>query len=210
MLPWIALTTAAVAMLLLSEWRGFRPGVWIAKPLASTGFIGAALAAGAQDSGYGWLVLLALVLSWLGDVLLIPDDPRSFVAGLGAFLLGHVAFAVAFLSRGVSPLAVGIAALVLFLPMRWALRWLGPHVSREMATPVKAYVTVISIMVMCAVGAVAAGGPPVILAGAVAFYASDLAVARQQFVAKTILNKLWGLPLYYGAQLLLAFSVTPR
>jgi len=32
-------------------------------------------------------------------------------------------------------------------------------------------------------------------------------VARQRFVAKSFSNKLWGLPLYFGAQLLLAASV---
>lgn len=204
---WILLTSAAVAALLVSEWLGFRAGIWIAKPLSSTGFLGAALAAGALDSPYGQLVLGALVFSWLGDVLLIPHDPKSFLAGLGAFLLGHVAFAVAFLSRGVAPLAVVLAGVALFLPMRHVLRWLGPHLPSTMVLPVRAYVTVISAMVMCAAGANAAGHPGTILAGAVAFAVSDVAVARQQFVEKTITNKLWGLPLYYGAQLVLASTV---
>jgi len=48
---------------------------------------------------------------------------------------------------------------------------------------------------------------PWILPGAVAFYASDLAVARHRFVTETFSNKLWGTPLYFGAQLLLAASV---
>ena len=42
--------------------------------------------------------------------------------------------------------------------------------------------------------------------GALGFFLSDLAVARERFVAKGFTNKLWGLPLYYGAQLLLAWT----
>jgi uncharacterized membrane protein YhhN len=46
-----------------------------------------------------------------------------------------------------------------------------------------------------------------ILAGAVAFYLSDLSVANDRFVHESFFNKLWGLPLYYAAQILLAASV---
>ena len=44
-------------------------------------------------------------------------------------------------------------------------------------------------------------------AGAALFYLSDLAVARQRFVAPGFENKLIGLPLYYAGQLLLASAV---
>ena len=46
-----------------------------------------------------------------------------------------------------------------------------------------------------------------ILGGAVAFYLSDLFVARDRFVSEGITNRVIGLPLYYGGQYLLAFSV---
>jgi hypothetical protein len=38
--------------------------------------------------------------------------------------------------------------------------------------------------------------------------ASDVAVARDRFVAPSVGNRLWGLPLYFVAQLLLAWTVT--
>lgn len=210
MLPWAALTLAALVVLLLSRWRGFLPGAWIAKPIASTGFVAAALAAGATQTRYGQLVLAALVLSWLGDVLLIPKQVKAaFLAGLVSFLLGHVAFAAAFVARGVSAPALALACVLLALPLAFALRWLGPHVKGSMKLPVRAYVFVISAMVACAAATVWAAGNPVVLLGAVAFYASDLAVARERFVVHTFANELWGLPLYYGAQLLLASTVAP-
>jgi hypothetical protein len=48
----------------------------------------------------------------------------------------------------------------------------------------------------------------VILLGAVMFYFSDVSVARDRFVAPGFINGLWGLPLYYGGQLFLAYSVS--
>jgi hypothetical protein len=44
-------------------------------------------------------------------------------------------------------------------------------------------------------------------AGALSFYVSDVFVARQRFVKSAFLNRLIGLPLYYGGQFMLAFSV---
>lgn len=209
MLPWVLVTVASLAALLAFERRGFQRGVWIAKPIASAGFIGAAIAAGALGTTYGILVLVALALSWIGDVLLIPKTSKAaFVAGLAAFLLGHVAFAAAFVARGISPGALAAAAALVAVPLAVALRWLDPHVRGAMRTPVRVYVLVISAMVACAAATVWADGNPVILAGAVAFYASDLAVARQRFVVRSFTNKAWGLPLYYGAQLLLASTVS--
>jgi uncharacterized membrane protein YhhN len=76
-----------------------------------------------------------------------------------------------------------------------------------MRAPVYAYVAVIGVMVASAVGAFGAGGGAVLLGGALGFFASDLAVARERFVAPSPTNQLWGLPLYYASQLLLACSV---
>ena len=46
-----------------------------------------------------------------------------------------------------------------------------------------------------------------LLLGAVLFLLSDLSVARDRFVAPGFVNRLWGLPFYYGGQVLLAASV---
>jgi uncharacterized membrane protein YhhN len=201
----VAITLVALAALLFSESRGSRNGVWLAKPLASTGFLLTALAAGALSNAYGCAILVALALAWLGDVLLIPKQSRrAFLAGLASFLLGHVAYAVAFLLRGVDPEASAVAAALVAVPSAAALRWLWPFVPDRMRVPVVAYVGVISLMVVCALGVAEFRAHTAITLGAFAFYASDLAVARQRFVAESFTNKLWGLPLYYGAQLLLA------
>lgn len=68
---------------------------------------------------------------------------------------------------------------------------------------------VISGMVMTAFGSINSGREylPERILGALMFFFSDLFVARQHFVHKTVLNKWIGLPLYYIAQLLLASTL---
>jgi len=206
---WILATLVAVALLVVAEARGARSGVWIWKPLASTGFVAVALAAGATGSTYGRLVLLALVLSWWGDVLLIPQRRATFAAGLASFLAGHLAFAAGFLARGVAPLWLLAAALLLIAPATAVDRWLQPYVPAQLRVPVRAYFAAISAMVACAYGTYGLAGGRMLLLGAVLFLLSDLSVARDRFVAPGFVNRLWGLPLYYGGQLLLAVSVAP-
>jgi uncharacterized membrane protein YhhN len=202
-----ALTGAALVALLAAESRGFAPGRWIAKPLASTGFVLAALAAGGLGTGYGRIVVAGLVLCWLGDLLLIPHDSRSFRLGIASFLLGHVAFIAAFVLRGVAPLGAALSLLGVVPAAALALRWLAPHVPPNFRLPVRAYVLAISLMVVCAAGTVAARWDAVLLAGALLFYVSDLCVARDRFVAPGFPNRAIGLPLYYAATLLLAATV---
>jgi uncharacterized membrane protein YhhN len=80
---------------------------------------------------------------------------------------------------------------------------LAPHVG-DMAGPIVAYLAVITVMVVMAFAACGAGATILIPVGAVSFYASDIAVARDRFVAPGVANRVWGLPLYYLAQVLLA------
>jgi len=205
-----AVTALAVLALLAAEWSRSRRGVWIAKPLASTGFVAAGLTAGGltgvrTGDVYAGGVVAGLVLSWWGDVLLVPRErPGVFRAGILAFLLGHVAYAAAFFGSGVSPAGAAIAAAVLAGPVLLVVRWLGPHVPPDLAPAVYAYVVVITAMLVGAAGTTAAGRDPAILLGAGLFYVADLAVARDRFVAPGFANAAWGLPFYYGAQLVLA------
>lgn len=200
----------AVALLLAAEYSGQRRLKWLTKPAASAAFIGLALSEGALGAGaFGLFLLAGLVLCAAGDVLLIPRAERWFLAGMGAFALGHGAYIAAFLSQ--SPQAkplVFAAALAMIVVGAAVLRtlWgkLGP-----MRAPVAVYIAIISAMVIASVAAspVSGGYAWALVAGAVGFAASDIAVARDQFIAQSIRNKLWGLPLYYGSQLVLAASV---
>lgn len=199
------LCAVAVAGLLRAEWRGSRRGLWLAKPLASLAFIWAGLAAGALDSTYGQWVLAGLVLCLLGDVLLIPlERPAVFRAGVFAFLLGHVAYSAAFVTQPLDVFGLAGGAIVLAVVVGGVLRWLASSLPSDMVWPVRIYMIVIGLMSTLACGMSAAGGPWAAAVGALAFTASDVSVARDRFVRQEFLNRAWGLPLYYGAQLLLA------
>ncbi|KAG0372919.1 hypothetical protein BGX24_012400 [Mortierella sp. AD032] len=150
----------------------------------------------------------AFVLGAIGDVLLIPA--RGFLPGLTSFLAGHAAFMVAFTFHGQDGVArqkglgfiVAVAAVV--------GPWLLPKIKNKiMRGAVIAYMLVISGMVMTAFGSVNCGREylPERILGALMFFFSDLFVARQHFVHKTVLNKWIGLPLYYIAQILLASTL---
>jgi uncharacterized membrane protein YhhN len=201
----IAICATAVAGLLVAERRGSRSGLWLAKPVASAAFVWLGLESGALDSTYGQFVLAGLVLCMLGDLLLIPlGRPGVFRAGLFAFLLGHVAFSAAFLTQPLSPVGLVAAGASLAVFIFLVMRWLGRHVTADMVVPVRAYMVVIGVMSALACAMTAAGGPWQVAAGALAFTASDVSVARDRFVRHEFTNRAWGLPLYYGAQLLIA------
>ena len=205
---WVACCAVACALLLWSDRCGWRPGVWIFKPLASTAFVATALSLGALETSYGILVVAGLVLCWLGDVLLIPKGSEpAFLAGIGSFLLGHVAYTVGFIGLGVQWVALAGAAVMVAVLGAVVLRWLRPHLEGIFVQAVPAYVLVIGAMVATSMAAVAAGAPLAITIGAWMFAVSDVSVARDRMVSPGFVNGLWGLPLYFGGQLVLAASV---
>lgn len=200
-----ALLAIAVMALLRAESTASRRGIWLAKPVASTLFVVAAGAAGAFGSTYGQFILAGLVLSWLGDVFLIPKRQGFFVAGLGSFLLAHVAYSGAFLLLPMAAFPLALASVGMVVVATIILRWLWPQLSPDLRPAVLAYLLVISLMVVLAIGTTATSGLQ-LAAGAVMFAASDIFVARDRFVRSSVTNRLLGLPLYYAAQMILAWS----
>ncbi|KAG0241225.1 YhhN-like protein-domain-containing protein [Mortierella sp. GBAus27b] len=159
-------------------------------------------------STYTKAMMTAFVLGYVGDVLLIPV--RGFLPGLASFLAGHAAFMVAFTFHGQDPVArqkgVGFIVTMALIVAPWLL----PKIKNKvMQVAVVAYMLVISGMVLTAFGSLTLDREylPERFVGALMFFFSDLFVARQQFVHKTVLNKWIGLPLYYIGQLLLASTL---
>lgn len=204
----VLLCLVSVAFLLLFENRGIARAEWLFKPLAAAAFIWAGLAWGGLQTDFGQWVVLGLVLCMAGDVLLIPKGQGpAFLGGMLAFLLGHLAYAIAFLQLSVHGLALAVSAAGMALVAGLVLRWLWPHLNAQFRIAVVAYVLVISAMTCLAIAVYAAGASWLIPVGAIAFAVSDLAVARNRFVAPGFANRLWGLPVYFGSQLLLAAAV---
>lgn len=201
----VALACAALVILLLLDLRVPAAG---AKFIASSAFIGVAIVSGAWQCAFGRLLLTGLALSWCGDMFLVGASQTAFLFGLVAFLLAHFAYVTAFITHGYSrawaiaaTIPVAIVAIAVFT-------WLQPHTPAELDMPVRAYIAVISLMVIFAFGTRGVGGSRLILAGALLFYLSDLSVAALRLVQTDFPTYVWGLPFYYGGQLCLALSVS--
>lgn len=187
-----------------------RPMAIVMKPAASAIFLIAGLSLAPFPRPEAVAFALALILSFAGDLLLIPRGRRLiFAVGLASFLCAHAAYGVAFVLRGTSLAGVAAGALVMAALGAPLARWLLPHVRGPLRGPVIGYIVAITAMVVLAGGAVVAGAHPTLLVGAALFYASDLCVARERFVVRARVHGAVGLPLYYAAQLLLieGFSV---
>lgn len=174
-------------------------------------FVAAAILQTHPLPSYYHYILAGLIFCVAGDFFLALHRKTMFLAGIIAFLLGHVLYVLAFFSLArYSPMVwPGVAAVVIVSVA--AFRWMKPHLG-SLEVPVLVYVMVISVMVAGAwlvqVNAPVPGSTKtMILAGAVAFYLSDLFVARDRFMKREFVNRLAGLPLYYGGQFLIAFSV---
>lgn len=194
---WALPTAAAVAWLLAVR---DRPARFVAKPLASVGFVMVGLSGTPFENRYGWLVLAGLGLAAIGDVALMFE--RWFLIGLGSFALGHLAYIGAFTSVGdpgaLPLLAGGIVAI-------GAVAWVLPHTTGTMRTAVAIYILVIATMLVTALWA--ASSSVRIPLGAALFAVSDLLVARERFMTHDDRNRLWGLPLYYAGQVFIASTI---
>jgi len=208
-LRWLALTTIVIGCVsLVAANLAELPGIaLVTKLIASTGFIALAVSGAALQSRYGQWILTGLALSWAGDAFLELESQTYFLPGLGSFLLAHLCYTMAFAIHGVGLKSMMKAVIPVVLASGMAMFWLSPHIDAAMTSAVWAYVTVISVMVTFAWGARGAGGSWLIPIGATAFYLSDLSVATGQFVKPDFPNYVWGLPLYYIAQTMLAMSV---
>jgi len=177
------------------------------KMSASTAVIGFLVWSTQDPSPYMWVLLGALTLSWAGDLALSFEGRRAFIVGLVAFAGAHVVYAGAFIVRGsTDPVILVISAVAMVVFGTVILKWLAPHRPDELRRPLVIYVVVISVMVVAAFATQGDALDVRIPLGAVSFAASDVLVARQQFVTKTRWNRIVGLPLYFAAQLLLAAS----
>ncbi|MCP4641278.1 MAG: lysoplasmalogenase [bacterium] len=177
------------------------------KTLTSTGFMVIAFSAGVFDHGYDAAVLAGLLLCFVGDVLLVYKGKIAFLAGLVSFLLAHALFVYAFWLQGVA-VPWCLASFVVLIPFGLVVwRWLHPSLPPEMRIPVIAYMLIISAMAAASIGVIGNGGSAVVVVAAILFYISDLFVARDHFVAPGFPNTILGLPLYYSAVCLFAFSI---
>lgn len=130
------------------------------------------------------LLAVALLLCAIGDYFLSLDDDW-FVAGLSAFLTGHIAYILLFASIG-GGLEWQWATLFILMYSGFFARYLWSVVGKY-RWPVLAYIIVITVM-----AAVSLTLPPVnflVVAGAFIFVVSDSVLAIRMFVARNMIAK---------------------
>jgi uncharacterized membrane protein YhhN len=181
------------------------------KSLLSSLFIFAAAVQIHPIALYYRFLLIGMIFCLGGDVFLALPGKNMFFCGLVSFLLGHVFYAAAFFYAAGFNQWAGIGLVISALTGAGVFLWLRPHLG-AMKIPVIFYILVITAMVVGAWSIVGSGelkpaGRIAVFAGALAFYVSDIFVARQRFLRTDFVNRLIGLPLYYGGQFLLAFSI---
>lgn len=164
-----------------------------------------------------WVLVCALMCCALGDYLLSLEKERAFLAGVGAFALGHVFYSAAFLGHPFSDsamlwhgdrlAAVGILGVLAVVMARVLFRTAG-----EMRFAVLGYVPIIVVMGISALTLAPLGLLGLAVFGALAFVVSDFILALDLFVLPKEhgLRKLtsllvWGS--YWGAQVLLLLGM---
>ncbi len=182
------------------------PMLYVFKPLTTVLVIALAVYAGSGQSIYFYVILAGLLLSLVGDILLMLPSDR-FVPGLVSFLMAHLfyiaGFTIAadyhFSLESVLPFLVfAVVMIVLLYPK------LG-----EMKVPVIIYTGVIMIMGWRALDLWSyTDQVPALSAfiGAIFFMISDSALAWERFRNKFPCSQPIILGTYFVAQTLIAWS----
>ena len=207
MYKWFTACCLFAGLLVIGNLQGWGMITGVFKQLASTCFILTAWSAGARESRYGKLILVGLCFSWWGDAFLIKGGDTYFLLGLVSFLIAHVLYCCAFFAYDISVKWTLTSHIAIVPLVALTMASIFPHVSDDMKIPVIAYTVVITTMVMFSVGTQGVRPNVFIVIGAIMFYFSDIAVARGQFMDTPFPEYVWGLPLYFLGQLLLAVSI---
>lgn len=182
---------------------------YLFKPLTTVLILGVALSVPDPISSlYRILIALGLIFSLGGDVFLMLPNPNMFVFGLVSFLIAHVLYSAAYISRAGFHFTWWLFLLyALFVGAMLWLLW--PHVG-SLCIPVIIYAAVLGIMGWQAAElwwAVRDTGALLAMIGAILFLISDTALALNKFRAPLPNRDLVVMSTYYAAQLLIAWSV---
>ena len=196
------------------DWRRLE---YFAKPGVMLFLLAWALVSGGIKAPLAWFEL-GLVLSLVGDVfLLLSNERRWFLFGLGAFLLAHVVYVIGFNSPlpPFSIMSIGVAVIVLMTalpPVRRILLGVKQKGLPRLLEPVRVYAMVVSLMLFSALMALfrtdwLAGPAYLVSLGAVLFISSDMLLAWNKFVKPVRRGRLLLMILYHLGQMALIAGV---
>lgn len=159
-------------------------------------------------------VLMAIVFSCLGDTLLMlqKHNPNYFMFGLGAFLVAHIFYILAYRQHqgeGSADELQGLQRIRFALPVVLSgtglVVILYNHLG-DLKIPVLVYATVLTYMVLTALfrfGKTNTGSFTMVFGGAILFMISDSLIAVSKFLEPLAMGSFWIMTTYIAAQFLI-------
>ncbi len=160
---------------------------------------------------------LGILLSLLGDILLMISLDRFFLFGLIAFLLAHIAYIIGF---NIPPPEFSTWGLVFAVMVslggtriiRRIVAALASNRQSAMRTPILVYSLVISLMLLSAMMKLSdltwdANAAALVSVGALLFYISDIILAWNKFVAPIQQGRIYNIAAYHLGQITLIAGV---
>lgn len=161
-------------------------------------------------------LLLALLFTWIGDVILLFADIAEiyFILGLICFLIAHIIYCVVFNNQiktkaRKNSILFGIGSFIIALYLIGMLSVLLPFLG-DLKIPVTVYASVISIMVLFAFNGFFVWKNPgnkYIFIGAIAFVISDSILAMNKFYAPIERSSFLIMLTYLVAQYLIVVGI---
>jgi len=157
---------------------------------------------------YKVLVVIGLFFSIAGDALLLNNGNEWFMFGLLSFLVGHLFYVAAMISRW----EFSLLTLVCVVPIglySWLIGWqlhngiMTNSDNSALWLSVAVYVSVISVM--CWTAIMSRNWHAMV--GAILFAVSDSILAWNKFVSNVPASGIWIMLTYFAAQLFIAGSI---
>lgn len=160
---------------------------------------------------------MGILLSLIGDVLLVIPREQFFLFGLTAFLLAHMSYIIGF-NIPLPPLSAWgflLAIMIAWGGSRILRRILTPLATKgqlHLRIPILIYAVTISIMLLSALIKLTdmswnANAALLVGVGAFLFYISDLILAWNKFVAPIQKGPIYNVVSYYLGQIMLIAGV---
>lgn len=220
MFTWLFWLMVVLAVLeWLAAWQHWKKVRWVSKP----GVLILLIAWFTQIGGWqGTLIWfgIGLIFSLLGDIFLNMSSPRSFIPGVGAFFLAHVAYIIGFWLtpfnwqakpfslRWEIVLPILLIGGIYWLFTRRIRAGLRQHAETSMTVPVMMYAGILSLMWLSALSTLLRPGwllsPAALVSiGAGLFFFSDSVLAYNRFVRPVRAVDLLVMISYHLAQFLI-------
>ncbi len=160
---------------------------------------------------------LGILLSLVGDVLLMISLDRFFLVGLVAFLFAHVAYIIGF-NIPLPPVSAWTIILALMIGLggarviRRIIAALVANKQGRMRVPIIIYSMVISLMLLSAMIKLTdlswnASAALLVSIGAFLFYLSDIILAWNKFVSPIQGGRIYNIAAYHLGQIMLIAGV---